>query len=72
MTDSILMVLLIELAFIVVTVVFLIQPKVLFKSESSRLRSIANWGGMILLCLTFCWSVIVGIVLSHHGIIIGI
>jgi hypothetical protein len=58
---------LIELALIALTLLLLIQPARLFKPNALKFRKAANWTGLILLCLTFCWSVVVGIVLTMNG-----
>jgi hypothetical protein len=67
MPTSILWVMLIELMLIVLTLVLLIQPTRFFKPNAMKLRKTANWVGLVLLCLTFCWSVVVGIVLTMNG-----
>ena len=59
---------LVEVILIVVTSTLLSQPRLLFPAGAARLRIAATWSGWMLLCLTFCWSVILGIVLTLHGI----
>jgi hypothetical protein len=54
----------IEIAMITVTMILLVQPRMFFPFRSTRARLIGNWGGMMLLCMTFCWSVILGCILA--------
>ena len=72
MSGKISVIILIEMMLVVVTTLLLAQPKVLFKTPSESIRKVANWGGMVLLCATFCWSVIVGISLTMNGFILTI
>jgi hypothetical protein len=48
----------VEALLILVTFVFLNAP---------RTRAALQWAGMIMLCLTFCWSVIFGCVIALTG-----
>ena len=34
----------------------------------AQVKAIYHWGGTILLCLTFCWSVILGCVLALNSL----
>ena len=64
MPNTVLIVLGIEALLMTVTTVFLTQPAVFFGSGPSRKVNLARWGGFFFLCVTFCWSVVVGIVMS--------
>ncbi len=68
MPHSVLIVLGIESVLVFMTAFFLVQPDVLFRLASQKIRTVVRWSGMLLLCLTFCWSVIVGIILSLNGL----
>lgn len=57
---------LIESALIVLTTFLLTQPEVVFRGVSARLRSATTFAGLITLCVTFCWSVIFGCILTIH------
>ncbi len=59
---------LIESALVVTTVLFLVQPKLLFWSDSVRVRALATFGGWMLLSVTFCWSFVFGVVLTLNGV----
>ncbi|NBU21862.1 hypothetical protein EBS43_10720 [bacterium] len=63
---------LIELVLIVLTSVFLTQPKLIFGSGPSRVQSVAYGAGLICFCLTFCWSVVLGILLHLNGLTIKV
>jgi heme/copper-type cytochrome/quinol oxidase subunit 4 len=52
--------LLIEAALILATLNFLVQPHFFFPFRSRSARAVGTWSGMLLLCITFCWSVIFG------------
>lgn len=56
----------IEFALVFVTVFLLIQPRFAFATEARRARAMATISGYFLLCITFCWSVVVGCVLAIH------
>lgn len=60
--------LLLESGLITLTTLLLAQPKVMFATRSERARSLAFSGGLLFLCLTFCWSVIFGCVLYLNDI----
>jgi len=55
LSPQVLVALAVEALLIVVTFAFLNAP---------RTRAALQWAGMIMLCLTFCWSVIFGCVLA--------
>jgi hypothetical protein len=58
---------LIEAGLIVLTTLLLAQPRAVFSAAlSERARSAATYGGLMLLCITFMWSVIFGMLLSVH------
>jgi len=54
----------IEIALLLLTTVLLVQPKFLMDLQSVRIRKIAFSGGMALLGVTFCWSFILGSLLT--------
>ena len=54
------------------TAVLIVQPQAIFRTASPRIQSIAFGAGMVSLCLTFCWSVVLGILLNLNGISIKI
>jgi hypothetical protein len=64
MPEKVMFALVIEAALITLTSMLLTQPSFLFRSNpSERLRLSATFGGMLMLCVTFVWSVIFGCVL---------
>ncbi len=67
MPNTVIFVLSVEGALILLTTLLLAQPRLLFHSSQGRTHVWARWGGIALLVLTFCWSVIAGIVLSING-----
>jgi hypothetical protein len=69
MSQSVILVSIVEMSLIFLTTFLLTQPKLIFGKEPSLFRSFANWFGMFLLCVTFCWSVVVGIVFSLNNIV---
>lgn len=68
MTRQLLFVILIQALLMAVTTLLLLQPKPLFRFRSPQLLSAATMSGLVLLCITFCWSVIVGCVLALRDI----
>lgn len=66
MPSTVIFSLAIELALILLTLLLLIQPKAFFRKKHDKPYTLLHWVGIVLLCLTFCWSVIVGIVLSMN------
>jgi len=52
--------LMIETAFVVLTLVLLMQPVALFRPEAARMRAVGRFFGWTMLCVTFCWSMVVG------------
>lgn len=70
MPNSVMVAFSLESVLILVTTLALTQPKFFFRANSPRLQSLVNWVGMFLLCVTFCWSVVLGIVLSMNDVVI--
>jgi hypothetical protein len=60
----------IEVALIVLSSVFLVQPEMLFRGRSDRMRAVVSWAGFLALCVTFCWSVIFGCLLTLHHLVL--
>lgn len=67
MPRQVLFALFIEATLIALTTLLLTQPRPFFALDSARSKSVATTGGFVLLCLTFCWSVIVGCILTLNG-----
>ncbi len=72
MSNSVALVLWVQSSMVLSSALLLAQPRLIFRRLSSKTQTIARWGGMFLLGLTFCWSVIVGVVLSMNGMVIRI
>ncbi len=68
MLSPVSIVLVVEAVAVSLTSVFLLQPKFLFRRGAAQSRSGVRWVGMAFLCFTFCWSVIVGIVLTMNDV----
>ncbi len=68
MPSSVIFVLGIEMAFIFLTTLFLIQPRMIFKKVPLPIQLLFKWCGMFFLGLTFCWSIVVGVVLSMNNL----
>ncbi len=64
MPNTVFLSLVVESVFIVLTNLFLVQPKIIFGQNSQKARPWLKWVGLVLLSITFCWSIVVGIVLS--------
>lgn len=61
----------VELGLVLFTMILLLQPKFIFREVGhSRTKSVSTWSGMVLLCMTFCWSVIFGAVLFLNHLVI--
>lgn len=67
MPQQILVVFFIECALIFTSTLLLAQPGVLFGHLTEKMRSVYRAGGWVFLCLTFCWSVVLGSVLTLHS-----
>ena len=63
MHRSVVWVLLVEITLILFTIILLLRPPFLFKSESSRSKTLAQVGGLFFLLITFLWSIVVGMIL---------
>ncbi len=64
MSKHVLIAMVVESALIALTTTLLAQPEMVFHGASARFRAFAKASGTIFLCLTFCWSFILGCVLS--------
>lgn len=67
MPKQVLFTFLIETVLILATTLLLAQPEMVFSGQAKRVRSLAKAGGLILLCLTFCWSVVLGAVITLYS-----
>lgn len=65
-------ILLTEVILVLLTTLLLAQPRFAFRAPSEIVRQAASWAGMLLLCATFCWSIIVGIALTMNGFILSL
>ncbi|HLD99413.1 MAG TPA: hypothetical protein VJB59_04100 [Bdellovibrionota bacterium] len=72
MTNQVAVAMLIEVLMIGVTSLLLIQPVGIFGIGPSRIKAVSTWGGMVMLCVTFCWSVIFGCVLFLNSMTLKI
>lgn len=70
MPKQVIFALVVESALILLTSVLLVRPSLIFKNQTSKVSQLAHTGGMVLLCVTFCWSVIVGCLLTLNSIVI--
>lgn len=62
----------IEAILLMGTAIFLLQPGWLFRLKEQKLRSGGLMMGWGMLCLTFCWSFIFGVMLFLHDFKINI
>lgn len=67
-SNQLLLSLAIEGALILVTLLFLVQPESLIRFRSDRGKAAARIWGLVLLCITFCWSVVLGCVYAIQSI----
>ena len=58
----------VEASLILVTTLLLTQPKWLFRTSHGKSIKSAKWGGLFFLAVTFCWSIIVGVILSVNNL----
>ena len=72
MSSILILAVFLECLLILMTAVLIVQPQAIFRTASPRIQSIAFGAGMVSLCLTFCWSVVLGILLNLNGITIKI
>ncbi len=71
MPGSLFLSMLIEVSLIVITWLFFAQPKILFGEWADQKRDFLRAGGVISLCIMFCWSFLVGCVLALHQMSAG-
>ncbi|MCM2324189.1 MAG: hypothetical protein NDJ90_13095 [Oligoflexia bacterium] len=55
---------LIEVFLILLTLLLLLQPAWIFRTQSDRGRVFTTLSGWVFLCVTFCWSVVFGCVVA--------
>ena len=58
----------IEFGLILITTVILSKPTFLIRMFKARFKTAATWGGAILVLATFCWSMVLGIVLTMNNL----
>ncbi len=57
-----------EITLVLITCLLVVQPESIFSGSSQGARRAAGYVGMVALCLTFCWSVIFGIVIALNNL----
>ena len=57
-----------EITMILLSCLLVVQPESFFGGSTQGVRRAATYVGMVALCLTFCWSVIFGIVLALNNL----
>ena len=62
----------VEAVLILLTTFMLTQPGLIFGARSERTRSLLTMCGLIFLCVTFCWSVVLGCTLTVNSMTIRI
>ena len=72
MPKQVLFSMIVEAGMILLTTFMLTQPALVFGKRSESVRSMARAGGLFLLCLTFCWSVVLGCTLTINALTIRI
>jgi hypothetical protein len=65
-------VLVVEAVLIVLTTFCFLRPQALLRLKTNHLNKFFRWSGIFLLILTFCWSIIFGIVLGMNDLTIRI
>jgi hypothetical protein len=60
----------VEATLILMTSWLLVQPEAVFSEWSPESRKLATMAGLVLLCLTFCWSIIFGMVIVIQNLTI--
>jgi hypothetical protein len=56
----------IEMGLILASLFFLVQPSLVFNKMHERTRTALTVSGLVMLCVAFCWSVILGVILTLH------
>lgn len=57
-----------EITMILITCLLVVQPDSVFGGSSPGVRRSATYFGLVALSLTFCWSVIFGIVVALNNL----
>ena len=70
MPKQLIFALFIEVCLIVLTSLLLMRPTLIFTNPALRVSEVSRIGGMVLLCTTFCWSVVLGALLTLSSIVI--
>ena len=68
MSEQVAIAMFMESLLVSVTALLLLQPKAVFTSPKAM--KVATWSGLVLLCITFCWSVVVGCILYLNQMVI--
>jgi hypothetical protein len=58
----------VEFFMILLSTILLTQPRSMFREPSPRVALAITSSGLVLLSLTFCWSIIFGVVLAMNGL----
>ena len=69
---QVLFAMIIQAVMMVFTLMLLVPPRAIADGKSPQWRAVVRTGGWVALCLTFCWSVVLGIVLALHRMTISI
>jgi hypothetical protein len=58
---------LVEIGMIAMTLILLDVPNFFLPFSNPTTRAVLKNGGLVMLCLTFCWSVVLGCVLALNA-----
>jgi hypothetical protein len=61
-----------EFWLVFLTIVLLTQPSFIFRGNQGKQRLSLTMSGMFMLCVTFCWSVVLGCVIAFQRAVISL
>jgi hypothetical protein len=70
MPKQVIFALVVEAALILLTSLLLVQPRLIFTNQNTKISQLTQIGGGLFLCVTFCWSVVLGCLLTLNSIVI--
>ena len=66
-TQEVMILFCVEILLVLMTAYCLLQPRFIYEPKSEGLRGVLTFVGVIFLCVTFCWSFLLGAIYRSGG-----
>jgi hypothetical protein len=72
MSKQLIFAVVLEFWLVILTTMLLTQPSLVFRGHKGRPRLSVTVSGLFMLCVTFCWSVVLGCLVAFRNAVISL